>query len=218
MFVQLADGTGAAARLTTAPPDETHIPEAWSPNGHHLVFAVRKGEDYALRALDRTTQQVSSIAITSREPIGAVFSPDGKWLAVAQNGREGGVSATSRGVYIQRFPVGELYQAPKQVLDFHATWSPRGDELIYVTSAASGRLAIVPVQTTPQVQFGAPSLISATVTGGRVSGMARAYDLMPDGRFIGIVSAGESQDVPRLEVRVVLNWLEELKQRMPLPQ
>jgi hypothetical protein len=48
--------------------------------------------------------------------------------------------------------------------------------------------------------------------------MTRAYDVMPDGRFIGIVSAGESQDVPRNEVRVVLNWLEELKQRLPVPR
>jgi hypothetical protein len=48
--------------------------------------------------------------------------------------------------------------------------------------------------------------------------MTRAYDVMPDGRFIGIVSAGESQDIPRLEVRVVLNWLEELKQRLPVPR
>jgi DNA-binding beta-propeller fold protein YncE len=218
IFVQSADGTGAVVRLTTAPPDEMHIPEAWSPNGQHLVFAVRKGEEYALRVLDRTTQQVSPVGtLTSREPIGAVFSPDGKWLAVAQS-REGGATAPSRGVYVQRFPSGELYQAPRQALDFHATWSARGNELIYVTSAASGRLAIVPVQTSPTVQFGAPSLIPATVTGARVSNMTRAYDVMPDGRFIGIVSAGEPQDIPRLEVRVVLNWLEELKQRMPLPQ
>jgi hypothetical protein len=90
--------------------------------------------------------------------------------------------------------------------------------LIYVTSAASGRLAIVPVQTSPQVQFGAPTLIPATVTGGRVSGMTRTYDVMPDGRFIGIVTAGESEDFPRLEVRVVLNWLDELKQRLPVPR
>jgi Tol biopolymer transport system component len=218
IFVQSADGTGAVERLTTAPPDETQIPEAWSPSGQHLVFAVRKGEDYALRVLDRTTQQVSSIgALTSREPIGAVFSPDGRWLAVAQS-REGGATAPTRGVYVQRFPSGELYQAPKQALDFHATWNPRGKELIYVTSAASGQLAIVPVQTSPNVQFGAPTLIPARVTGARVSGMTRAYDVMPDGRFIGIVSAGESQDVPRNEVRVVLNWLEELKQRLPVPR
>jgi hypothetical protein len=74
------------------------------------------------------------------------------------------------------------------------------------------------VQTSPNVQFGAPTLIPARVTGARVSGMTRAYDVMPDGRFIGIVSAGESQDVPRNEVRVVLNWLEELKQRLPVPR
>jgi len=90
--------------------------------------------------------------------------------------------------------------------------------LIYVTSAASGKLAIAPVQFSPNVQFGAPTLIPATVTGARVSSMNRTYDVMPDGRFVGVVNASETQDSPRLEIRVVLNWLEELKQRLPAPQ
>ena len=56
----------------------------------------------------------------------------------------------------------------------------------------------------------------ATVTGDRVAGAPRAWDILPDGRFIGITSATE--DAVRgssPEMHVVLNWLEELKQRVP---
>jgi Tol biopolymer transport system component len=217
IFVQSADGTGAAERLTTAAADESHIPETWSPDGQHLVFALRKSDTYVLRVLERSTRRVEPVAGTeSNEPIGAVFSPDGKWLALALS--EGLVrgAAENRGVYVKRFPAGELYQAPRQGLDFHPTWSARGDELVYVASAASGKLAVVPVRTVPSVQFGTPTLIPATVTGSRVSNMTRTYDVMPDGRFIGVLNSGEEQDIPRLEVRVVLNWLAELKQRVPV--
>jgi hypothetical protein len=39
----------------------------------------------------------------------------------------------------------------------------------------------------------------------------RNFDLLPDGRFIGVVEAAETQP----QVHVVLNWLEELKERVP---
>jgi hypothetical protein len=39
----------------------------------------------------------------------------------------------------------------------------------------------------------------------------RNFDIMPDGRVIGVIEAGERQS----EMHVVLNWLEELKQRVP---
>jgi eukaryotic-like serine/threonine-protein kinase len=48
IFVQRIDGTGAAERLTKAAPGETHIPDAWSPDGRYMLFAVRKGADYSL--------------------------------------------------------------------------------------------------------------------------------------------------------------------------
>jgi hypothetical protein len=47
----------------------------------------------------------------------------------------------------------------------------------------------------------------------------RQYDITPDGkRFIGVVAAGESPGVTAgaSQIQVVLNWLEELKQRVPV--
>jgi hypothetical protein len=40
---------------------------------------------------------------------------------------------------------------------------------------------------------------------------------MPDGRLIGIVSGDEAASRGFGEMRLVLNWFEELKQRVPVP-
>jgi hypothetical protein len=46
----------------------------------------------------------------------------------------------------------------------------------------------------------------------------RPIDMAPDGRILGaiLVSEGPSGTGTPSEIRVVLNWFEELKQRVPL--
>ena len=46
-------------------------------------------------------------------------------------------------------------------------------------------------------------------------GRPRSYDILPDGRFVGIVDEGQlgTQEAQRIEV--VLNWFEELKTKAP---
>jgi hypothetical protein len=45
----------------------------------------------------------------------------------------------------------------------------------------------------------------------------RAFDVLPDGRFVGLVSSGDADPSSVLapQIRVVLNWFEELKARVP---
>ena len=121
-------------------------------------------------------------------------------------------------LYVEPFPAtGAQYQAPKVNIDFQQLWDSDGRELIYVPSAASGRLAIVDVNTKRGAIFGTPQTIPATVTLGRASGLTRAFDMLPDGRFIGLVSG--SEDGPGTadsrEIRVVINWFDQLKRLVP---
>jgi hypothetical protein len=68
------------------------------------------------------------------------------------------------------------------------------------------------------VTFGTPVRFPASVTGDRVSSEPRAWDMLLDGRFIGITSTAEGALRDFLpEMRLVLNWFEELKQRVPVP-
>ncbi len=223
IFRQRADGTGVAERLTTPAAGEEHVPESWSPDGRHLSFgagpASAAGTRVALWILtlaDKTTAPFGGVS--SNGSIGSVFSRDGKWLAYAKG--TGGAADVNRGVFLQPFPAtGAVYQVPKQLVDFHPVWAKSGsEELVFTAAATAGQMVAVRVTTAAGVTFGTPVRFPASVTGDRVASEPRAWDILPDGRFIGITSTPE--DAARDSspgMRLVLNWFEELKQRVPVP-
>jgi hypothetical protein len=65
--------------------------------------------------------------------------------------------------------------------------------------------------------FGSPETFASDVIAGRTSALMRAFDTLPDGRFIGAVSAAEQSlsGPSQSEMRVVLNWFEELQASVP---
>jgi Tol biopolymer transport system component len=222
IFAQRADGTGAVVRLTKPAQDERHVPESWSPDGKVITFSSLKNNVFSLQTLTIQDGKIAPFAkVTSAEPIGSVFSPDGRWLAYysAPTVAAGAASGLlNRGIFVQPFPAtGDVYQVPKQQIDFQPLWSPKGEELFYVPTAASGQLAAVTVTTKPAVAFGSPVLLRARATGNRLSNETRAFDILPDGRFVGVVAPSDvvSTTVAPTQLRFVLNWNEELKQRVP---
>jgi serine/threonine-protein kinase len=221
IFAQSADGTGEIERLTKPADGDAHVPESWSPDGRHLLFSVVREASYSLWALSLVDKKTTPVGtVKSAEPIGAVFSPDGRWIAYASSPTwtVGGLNA-NRGIYIQQFPSGEPYQVPKQQIDFHPVWTPSGRELVFVPTGASGRMAAVTVTRQSDLSFSAASTFPARVTADRLSGESRAYDILSDGRFIGPLSEdarGAEMDASAGEIHVVLNWTEELKSRVPV--
>jgi len=139
-----------------------------------------------------------------------VFSPDGRWVAYAA--RDAGERDS---VYVEPFPqTGAKYQVSNSFEDgHHPVWGDKGKQLIYVPGPGT-RLVRVPVTTSPTFSVGAPSIIEEPFfnTAGTVE---RGFDLMPDG--VRIMSLRESSaaggSVSAAEIRVVLNWFEELKGR-----
>jgi serine/threonine protein kinase len=222
LFAQQTSGTGAVERLTKPEKGEAHVPGSWSRDGKHLAFTVVKEGRYSLWMLslpERTTAPFGHV--TSAEPIEPVFSPDGRWIAYASGPTSNeGSTAPDRGVFIAPFPpTGERHQVPKQLVDFHPLWSADGRELFYTASMVSGQIAVVRVATQPVVTFGMPEQFPARVTADRLSNETRAYDILPDGRFIGLTSVlgtPNPQSSQGFQLRVVLNWFEELKQRVPV--
>ncbi len=214
------DGVGGAERLTAPEEGEAHIPESWSPDGNFLSFSVANdGPDtlWMLSLEDGATAPFSDVQ--SVEPIGSVFSPDGKWVAYHSlpSGADG--TAASSGVFVEPFPAtGARYQAPKVVLDFHPVWSQDGTELNYIGSVLSGQLATVQASTQSGVTFESPALVPFQLTAGRLSGATRAFDVLPDGRFVGLISgsASEADDFALTpQVRLIVNWAEELERLVP---
>ena len=220
IFSQRADGSGAVERLTKPAQGEAHVPESWSSDGKLISFSVAKGPAFSLWTVTVADKKAAPFgAVQSAEPIGSVFSPDGRWIAYSSAPVAGpsGQRSPNKGVYVQPVPAtGERYQIPKQQIDFHPVWGPRGTELFYVPTA--GQLAVVSFTTQPGVAFGSPATVPARVTGSRISSETRALDILPDGRFVGVVPASEpdaSAAAAAPQFRVVVNWFEELKARVP---
>jgi dipeptidyl aminopeptidase/acylaminoacyl peptidase len=219
IFAMRADGTGAMERLTRPEKGQVHVPGSWAPDGKHLVFSVRsEASGFSLWTLSVDDKKAAPYGnAESSEPMEPVFSPDGRWIAYASAPGGGSGFSANRGVYLQPFPVtGARYQVPKQALDFHPLWSPRGGELFFTPSSASGRLAAVRVSMQPSVTLGAAESFPAKVTADRLSGDMRAFDILPDGRFIGLTNGSGPESAQASQLRIVLNWTEELKQRMPV--
>jgi Tol biopolymer transport system component len=217
IFVQRADGGTAAERLTKPDSAVAHIPESWSPDGRTLLFSAMKDAIFSLWTLSLDDKKVMPFGnVRSAEPIGSTFSPDGRWVAYTWNDTPGGVPTPNRGVYVQPFPAtGVRYQVPKEYNDFHPAWGATVEQLFYIPT--STRLSVVNVQTQPTFTFGKAMNLPAPATRDRISSNVRDYDVMPDGRFVSTVPAGdEGISGTDAQIRVVLNWLEELKQRVPV--
>jgi serine/threonine-protein kinase len=220
IYRQRADGTGGPERLTTSGKGERHVPESWSPDGRFISFAITtassQGAEYRLSMLSLADRRIMAFGdVVSREPLGSVFSPDGRTIAYTYAPSED-VSASSRGIYLQPFPAtGAVFQAPRQLVDFHPVWSKDGKELVFLGSTTAGQMVAVNVTRTGTVTFGSPSRFPATITGDRLSPEPRIFDILPDGRFIGVVNSTRTgQAGVNRQLRVVLNWTEELAQRL----
>jgi Tol biopolymer transport system component len=216
IFAQRVDGTDSAERLTKPAQGVSHVPESWSPDGQFLTFDEVNGTSHSLFVLSIADKKVMPTGIRSIEPFESSFSPDGKWLAYFVRLTVDTQSA-DRGTYVQPFPLTGLpQQVPKINIDFHPVWTRGGKGLVYVATAGNNQFAEVSVATSTGVTFGKAVTFAAPVQ-DRVSAERREFDLLPDGRFVGLVPIDRTESlVPNVaEIRVVLNWFEELKARVP---
>jgi len=115
---------------------------------------------------------------------------------------------------VQPFPpTGAKYQVP--IAAGHPFWSRKGDEIMF--GAGPTRDASISVTTTPRFAFGRPDVHAR---GGWLAGNStvtrRNADAMPDGRILGIIAAGSAQSgsASAPQITVVLNWFDELRQRV----
>jgi hypothetical protein len=70
----------------------------------------------------------------------------------------------------------------------------------------------VTIDASAAVTFGPPTTFPTRVA-GRTSGLTRALDVLPDGRLVGLYPEDVVQEtLDSNEIRVVINWAEELNQ------
>jgi Tol biopolymer transport system component len=95
-------------------------------------------------------------------------------------------------------------------------WSPDGKELFYLSE--DNAVMAVTIETKPALRFGTPKMLFRSVNVASVSGEGHAWDIHPDGkRFLMLKPPGAAPSGgagPR-KINIVLNWYEELRQRVP---
>jgi serine/threonine-protein kinase len=206
MYVQRADGSGTAERLSKPEAGLAHSPQSWSRDGAHLLFSVQKGNEFTLWSMTLRDRKVAPFGgVQARE---AAFSPDGRW--VAYQAREENFNA----VYVEPFPrTGAKFLVSRP--GGHPFWGSKSDEI--VMNSGPGRSLVVGLATSPRVAFTKPAEFWR---GGRIESnpllTRRNADMMPDGRVVGVLDQ-TGMDADQREIVVVLNWHDELKRRVPVP-
>jgi serine/threonine-protein kinase len=221
LYSQSADGSGTAERLATSP--SVQQPLSITPDGTQVV--VREGSANISR-LDLLLLHLNASGLGAAKPPqmepllqtpffenNGIISPDGRWLAYQSN------ESGQYEVYVQPFPLvnGGRRQVSSRGGHF-PLWAPNGRELFYMDG--NGFLTTVPVQTSAAAAFNfgnATKLLDRSY----VTADVRAYDVSRDGQKFLMIKNASAANQPDLSAPaptsmvVVLNWLEELRARLP---
>ena len=210
---QRADGTSSATQLTEPAAGITHVPQSFSPDDRHLLFDQQQGNAVTLWDWSIAEKKAVQLGIPETDvTTDAVFSPDGRWFAYTTRTR-----SAQAIVYVEPYPpTGARYQISVPGEDgHHAVWSRDGKELLY-TPGPGNRFHAKSITTVPSFSFGEAVLIPRPFVNAPPSS-ERTYDVMPDGRILSMrTDVGPDGRPMSPQVRVVLNWFEELKQRVPV--
>ncbi len=210
VYSKASDGTGEAEKLASS-PGRGLFPYSLSKDGKSVVLwevTLRPLQwDIGLLSMEggHARRALLQEKYFVKEPR---LSPNGRWMAYASN--ESGKFE----VYVCPFP--DVKKGKYQISTGggnHPLWSPDGRELFYSSPEAT---MAVPVETDPQFKLrGTPSVLFRGTLGKIASLTDFTYwDIHPDGkRFLMVKDA--PAEAPR-KINIVVNWLEELKQRVPV--
>ena len=191
-------GRGQAEQLFEK--EYVQFPYSYSGDQKLLAFMDRnEGGDFDLFTLQLDGGAKSEpFYVTQFHELRPVVSPDGHWIAFTSN-RSG-----SFNVYVKRYPAEGLPIPISTEGGNFPLWAPDGEEIFYRDGE---RMMAVSVQTQPSLKSGKPRVFA--------SGSYRGdYDITPDGlRFVTIKRRKQGSEPT--QIRVVLNWLEELKRLVP---
>jgi len=208
LFWMAADGSGEPQRL--AESDAAQYASSWSPDG---VLAFLQDGDIWTVSVDGGSDPEPFLETPVIESYPA-FSPDGRWLAYASD------ETGRREVYVRPFPGAEPVHRVSTSSGAAPLWSPDGQQLFFRSLGDwAGDWAIMVVDVTADATFTrspARVLFDSREFGASIP--VRSYDIAPDGeRFVMYTSASQVEQQPVTSIHVVLNWTQELLERVPAP-
>jgi serine/threonine-protein kinase len=193
-------------------------PNPWSISADGrtlLIVDAVSFSDINLATLDVGADTMAPLLDLAQQVGQPVLSPSGQWLA----NREYGQPNDPTEITLRPFP--DVRQQRRVVASGnHPVFSADGSELFFFDAAG---LSVVPVQYNP-LRVGAPRALFRGRywygIGGPDGANGRAWDVDPkNDRFLMITlpddDVGEAAEPTRPRIRIVLNWFEELRQRVP---
>jgi Tol biopolymer transport system component len=196
-----ADGGDDEQALT--PAEYFQTPGSWSPDGKLLAYTHYRPEtsgDLFLLPIGGSRQPVPFLAtpVNERSP---AFSPDGRWIAYTSD------ETGQFEVFVTPYPgPGRRWQVSRGG-GVAPAWRSDGREIVYNNA---DRLLAVDVRGGSVFEAAPPRELL------KLPPFTDYFAMTPDGsRFLAVV--GDGEDRTARELTVVLNWTEELKQRVPGP-
>jgi eukaryotic-like serine/threonine-protein kinase len=225
IFWQRADGTGMAERITKPEKDAEHMPESWLPatpatkGSGKFSFRITKGGQQAVWLYSIADKMATPlIANPGFNQRGSDFSRDGKWIVYRSD--ESGAT----GLYVQPFPTagGAKYLIDSNPNSNNPSWLPDGSGVFFVRGITGRGVNIYLVRIATQPAFTATPAQQAN-TGFQFERDAnvRKYDFGNAGIVLitpQALTANATTTAPPepQEIRVVLNWFEELNRLVPI--
>ena len=199
LFCKNADGSGHPESLVTAACDQ--YPESVSPDSNYLAFCEvnpSTRRDIYLLPL-KGERKPQPFVVTSFDEWGAKFSPNGRWIAYTsdESGREE--------IYLQHVQGTGGKRKVSSAGGQWPVWAHTGSELFFLNGNKLMTAKVDPASGIPgaiQELFELRNLVPEV-----------GFDVAPDGKSFVMVVQDEQR--PATELRVVLNWFEELKRLVP---
>jgi Tol biopolymer transport system component len=205
LFWQLADGSGGLERLATS--EFVQIPGSWSPDGQLMAFSeVNVGTGYDIWTVRVSDRKVQPFLRTQFNEAAPQFSPDGHWLAYISD------ESGRKEVYVQPYPGPGGKSQISTEGGVEPLWNRNGRELFY---RSGKKMMAVEIATKPSFSAGTPKVLFEGQYQSLPTLSTPNYDVSPDGqRFLMLKPTEQAQAAPT-QINVVLNWFEELKQKVP---
>jgi len=214
LFQKFADGTGEAKAIGSL-LENLVVPCSWSNDGKILVLLETPGNSIGMLNMEGN-KGIETLLKERRNVFWPRISPDGQWMLYASD------ELGQTDVYVRPFPdVDKGRWLVSTNGGMSPLWSRDGREIFYWTYDG---LMVVSVEAgptfipgTPKVQFPRTPVFS-----GLIGATIIPYDISPDGdRFLilkpSVMTDIESSWETPQRINIVLNWFEELKERVPAP-
>ena len=212
LYTLNADGSGKPQLVLKAEFDQ--VAGSWAGGANRVAFLRRPTIDtYGiwLMPMQGADAYQPKLFLQSQFPVTyPELSPDGNWIAYASTESGGGVE-----IYAQSVPAGQKLRISTDG-GTEPIWVRNGREILYRTVNGNPQAVMsAAVRSLSPLRIDAPRVVFTFTPGIYDSTTpARSWDAAADGNRFLMSKNAPTTETPVTSMHVVLNWIEELRQKV----